>query len=184
MWKKLSSKYVLKNPWYKVRQDKVARPDGSEGVYNVVECGESVFIVPLDEDGKVVLIKQFRYTTQREGWELPAGSIGKGEDALAAARRELKEETGYTADDWKELGPAFDSMNGICDATGHVFVARSLTASPRNEQSEEGITAMQLFAPHEVIAMIKNGEVVDGLTIASLMKFIITASENGEPAGA
>jgi 8-oxo-dGTP pyrophosphatase MutT (NUDIX family) len=177
IWKKLSSVYVLENPWYKVRQDKVIRPDGKQGLYNVVECGQSVFIVPVTEDHKIILIKQFRYTTQRGGWELPAGSVDEGEDPLTAAKRELKEETGFVANDWQSLDATFDSMNGMCDAVAHVFIARNLKDSHVHEQTAEGITGMQSFSFQEIVTMIQDGRIVDGLSIASLMKFFISEKE-------
>lgn len=168
-WQKLSSKYVLENPWYKVRQDKVIRPDGKEGTYNVVECGKSVFIVPVTADGKILLVKLFRYTTQHEGWEVPAGGIEQGEVSLSAAQRELQEETGCTSSSWKEVG-VFDLMNGMTDATAHVFEARDLAVTEDNRQDEEGITKTAAFTPEEVLRMIQEGQIVDALSIAALMQ--------------
>lgn len=174
-WQKLSSRYVLENRWYKVRQDKVVRPDGQEGEYNVVECGRSVFIVPVTHDGKILLIKLFRYTTQREGWEVPAGGVEQGEEPLAAAKRELKEETGLVSDDWEEVA-VFDSMNGMTDALGHVFEVRNLAdLNPADydvrgdDQAEEGITDMRAFSPEEVVRMIREGQILDAPSIAALM---------------
>lgn len=167
----IASTYAYETPWFKVREDTVKKQDGSETTFYVVECPESAFIVPVTDNGKIVLVKLFRYRTQRGGWEVPAGSVDPGEDRLAAARRELREETGYEASEMKELAPSFDSMNGASDAIGHVFIASGVVQSDHNEQAEEGITEMQAFAWNEVMTMIKNGDIVDGLSIAALMKY-------------
>jgi len=136
-WKKVSSKYVLQNPWYGVRQDEVIRPDGSVGVFNVVECGESVFVLPVTEDDKILLVYLYRYPTQRFGWEIPAGGVERDELPLQAAKRELQEEAGYQASQWEKVG-TFDSMNGMTDAVGHVYIAKGLRATATNEKTEEG----------------------------------------------
>jgi 8-oxo-dGTP pyrophosphatase MutT (NUDIX family) len=176
--RKTASTYPYETPWFKVREDTVKKKDGTETTFYVVECPESAFIVPITDDSKMVLVKLFRYRTQREGWEVPAGSVDPGEDRLTAAKRELQEETGYEAKEVRELSPSFDSMNGASDAVAHVFVATGLTQSDHNEQAEEGITEVRAFAWNEIIDMIKNGEIVDGLSIAALMKYYIEIENN------
>ncbi len=167
-WRKLDSKYVLENPWYKVRQDKVIRPDGKEGTYNVVEYGTSVFVVPITTDGKILLVRLFRYTTQREGWEVPAGGIEQGEKPLTAAKRELQEESGRTSSSWQKVG-TFDLMNSITDAVAFVFEAKELTVAKHHKQDEEGITETAEFTPKQILDMIQKGQIVDALSIAALM---------------
>jgi 8-oxo-dGTP pyrophosphatase MutT (NUDIX family) len=176
--RKTASSYPYETPWFKVREDTVERSDGTSTTFYIVECPESAFIVPVTDDNKVVLVKLFRYRTQRGGWEVPAGSVDLGEDKLSAAKRELQEETGYEAKEIRELTPSFDSMNGASDAIAHVFVATGLTQSHHNEQAEEGITEMRAFAWNEIIDMIKNGEIVDGLSIAALMKYYTEIENN------
>lgn len=168
---KIASTYPYETPWFKVREDTVKKKDGTETTFYVVECPESAFIVPVTDDNKIILVKLFRYRTQRGGWEVPAGSVDPGEDKLTAANRELQEETGYQAKEMRELSPSFDSMNGASNAVAHVFVATGLVPSNHNEQAEEGITEMRAFSWHEVVSMVKDGQIVDGLSIAALMKY-------------
>ncbi len=173
-WQKITSKYVLKNPWFKVRQDDVIRPDGKPATYNVVECSKSVFIIPVEvKTGNILLVRLFRYTTQHEGWEVPAGGVEDGETALGAAMRELQEETGCTSTSWKSLG-VFDSMNGMSDAIADVFEAKELTHTGEHEKDEEGITEVRAFKPDEVIAMIKDGQIKDALSIAALAYYLFS----------
>jgi 8-oxo-dGTP pyrophosphatase MutT (NUDIX family) len=103
-WKKLSSRIAYTNPWMTIREDKVIRPDGKKGIYGLMLApGPSVFVIALTKDKKIYLVKQFRYTFQKPSWELPAGNAGK-DKPLAAAKRELWEETGLTANHWKLFG--------------------------------------------------------------------------------
>ena len=171
-WQKLGSKYVLENPWYKVRQDQVIRPDGKEATYNVVECGTSVFVVPVTSENKILLVKLFRYTTQHEAWEIPAGGVEKGEQPLIAAKRELEEETGMTGESWHKIGQ-FESMNGITDSVAYVYEAQGLSETDHNEKEEEGITRVHAFSLEEIATMIQNGEIVDALSIAALMQYVV-----------
>jgi 8-oxo-dGTP pyrophosphatase MutT (NUDIX family) len=177
-WKKVRSTYVLQNPWYSVRQDEVIRPDGNTGVFNVVECGKSVFILPVTEEGKILLVHLYRYPTQNAGWELPAGGVEAGETPLRAAKRELQEETGRKAENWQSVG-MFESMNGMTDATAHVFIAKGLMATSSNEKGEEGITRVKAFTVKEIMNMIAEEKIVDALTIASLMRAQVKASFDG-----
>lgn len=170
-WKTLNSSYVFENPWYKVRQDKVIRPDGKEGTYTVVEKDPSVFVIAVTTDKKILFVHLFRYTTGHEGWELPCGGVNADESLLDAAKRELKEETGCTSDKWQDLG-SFDSMNGITNSTSHVFLAQNLTWIGENEQAEEGITKLKAFSLKEIYELMRNGAVADGLSIAAVMKLI------------
>lgn len=169
MWQTLASRTAYQNQWICVREDEVTRPDGSPGVYGVVEMRHpAVFIVALDNEDRVLLVRIDRYTTGSTSLEVPAGATD-GQDPLAAARRELLEETGYCAAQWGRIG-RMDALNGVARAPEHVFLARDLTrvASARAEQAAEGITGVLWLPFGEVLARIASGQIIDGETIASV----------------
>jgi 8-oxo-dGTP pyrophosphatase MutT (NUDIX family) len=168
-WLTHDSQTVYENAWIRVREHQVSRPDGSEGIYGVVEVrNPAVFIVPITEAGEVVLIRMYRYTLDRESVEIPAGGTD-GQDPLVAAERELVEETGYTAAEWEPLG-LMHANDGVCNAPEHVFLARTLTcADDHGAMAAEGISEVLTKPWEEVIEMIRQGEIHDSESIAALM---------------
>lgn len=168
-WPTLSSRTVYENRWIVVREDDVVRPDGSAGIYGVVEVRRpAVFVVAVTEADEVVLVDVDRHTVGRS-LEVPAGGTD-GEDPLVAARRELREETGFEADDWRELGRSF-ALNGICRAPEVVFLARGLrrVGSNEHDQVEEGIAEVRLVPWARVLDMVRDGTITDGETHAALL---------------
>ena len=170
-WTTTATREVYANRWLRLREDEVVRPDGGSGIYGVVEVANpAVFVVALTDDDEVVLVDLYRYTTGRWSTEIPAGSTD-GEDALVAARRELAEETGLAADEWVEVG-AMSSLNGICDAPEHVFLARGLRAVAGDAaatQAEEGIADVRRVPFADVLGMIGRGEITDAETMAAVL---------------
>lgn len=170
-WRTHRSRTVYENPWIRVREDEVTRPDGGAGVYGVVEVRQpAVFVVPVTDADEVVLVELDRYPTGRRSLEVPAGG-SDGQDPLVAARRELAEETGLVADDWRELGEVF-SLNGVCHAPGRVFLARGLRAPGgpgADGQAEEGIVATHRLPWPDVLARVADGTITDGESVAALM---------------
>lgn len=123
-WRQTTSTEIYGNPWIRVTQDDVVRPDGSPGLFGVVEVrSPAVFVVAVDDEDQVVMVKVDRYTTG-VGWEVPAGGTD-GDDPIAAGRRELHEEAGVTGGRWRVAGE-LDSLNGVCRAPGTVLVAEGV----------------------------------------------------------
>jgi 8-oxo-dGTP pyrophosphatase MutT (NUDIX family) len=165
-WTTRATRTVYENRWIHVREDEVTGPHG-DGIYGVVRMQHpAVFVVALDEADRVCLIELDRYTTGRSV-EVPAGG-SDGEDPLVAAQRELLEETGVSASDWRFLG-RMNALNGIADAPEHVFLARGLTmADATTSQREEGIDAVRWVPFAETLRLIADAEITDGETIAAL----------------
>jgi 8-oxo-dGTP pyrophosphatase MutT (NUDIX family) len=166
-WKKHSSRIVHRNPWFYVRQDKVTRPDGLPGFYNVVVSPTSVFIVALDKDLTVYLIKLFRYPTQQYSIEIPAGN-SDGQPPLIAAKRELQEEAGLIAKKWRLLGK-LQSANGMMSERMAVYLASNLKHTKTNQNAEEGIARVFKVPIRKAFDMVRQGEITCAQTAAALM---------------
>src|SRR5690606_13383280 len=151
-----------------VREDKVIRPDGKPGIYSVIDRDHaSVQVIALNEHDEILCITLNRYPVGSPSIEIPAGGAD-GDDLLAAAKRELHEETGYTAATWESIG-TYSAIPGLMSTACHVFLAKNLTATNTNDQQEEGIYALQFYSYQQVIQLIKESKIHDGQAIAALM---------------
>ena len=166
-----ASRAVYENAWIRVREDEVVRPDGSDGVYGVVELRHpAVIVIAMTDDDEVLLVDLDRHTVGRT-LELPAGG-SDGQRFLDAARRELLEETGYTASSWRELSP-MSMLNGVTVAEVRPFLATGLQRAVEGDlstQREEGIAEVRAIAWPEVLRMIGTGEIDDGESVAALFR--------------
>jgi 8-oxo-dGTP pyrophosphatase MutT (NUDIX family) len=167
-WRTESSREIYRNAWIRVREDAVTRPDGRPGIYGVVEGAPAVAIVALTDDDRVHLVGHHRYPIDRFSWEIPAGACGAGEARLAAAQRELREETGLEAAEWTALGTAFPA-NGATTFELHAFLARGLTAGQAAPDSTEQFES-RLIALSDALRLIDAGEITDGLSIIGLYR--------------
>ncbi len=136
-WRRRSSRYLFESRWFKLRQDDVLLPSGEPITYTVVEHPGYSMVVPLLDDGRVILERVYRYTVQETVLECPSGAL-EGESPESAAHCELREETGWSAEHLQSLGSFFGS-NGISDERFHLFLATGLRLvdSPRREPTEQ-----------------------------------------------
>lgn len=143
-WRTLAAREVYRNPWLSVTEYQVIRPDGAPGIYGLVDPGDNVTIVALDADEQIWVIEDYLYAIQAWGWFLPTGSADHGEAPLAAAQRELAEETGLRAASWEALGASYLSP-GVVTQRSYFFLARELTpGAPRREGTEARMTTRRL----------------------------------------
>jgi 8-oxo-dGTP pyrophosphatase MutT (NUDIX family) len=164
----ISSRIAYENRWLRVREDIVRRRDGSQGLYGVVERSDFVVVVPL-QDGRVTLVEQYRYPVRRRLWELPMGTWEDTPctDPAALAAAELAEETGLRAGRMTHAGLILQGP-GYCNQVGHVFLATELVPGPvAREPSEQGMISRD-FTLAELDAMICDGVMVDGMTLAAV----------------
>ena len=168
--KLVSSRSVYRGPAFRVVSDRVREPGGIVVQRDVVRHSGSVVIMAIEEDGKeqrVLLVRQYRYAAGRDLWELPAGRIDEDEAALPAAKRELLEETGYTAQNWQKA-LHFYSSPGFVDETMTVFLARGLKRGTAQPEEDEFIRK-RLFPLSTLLTMVRKQSIVDAKTIAGAL---------------
>ncbi|NQU77309.1 NUDIX hydrolase [Candidatus Falkowbacteria bacterium] len=170
-WKKISSKIAHENPWFRVREDDVIRPDGKAGKYFVVDTSESVSVIACDKDEKIYLVGQSRYPIGKFSWEIVTGAGDEGVAPLVNAKRELQEEAGLKASKWIKLGH-FNPGTGHSSEKCTLFLARGLSKiKPNREPSEDIILRKESL--EKILAMINNNEITCGLTITSILKYLL-----------
>ena len=168
-WLRLSRRVAYENAWVTVWHDDVTRPDGQPGIYGLVHFANlAVGVVVLDDEDRVLLVGQHRYTVDAMSWEIPEGGVPAGESALDGARRELREETGVTATDWRELGRLHLS-NSVSDEAAVLFQAR---AAHHGEADPDGTEQLEVrWLPFEaVLAMTLDGRITDALSVCAIQR--------------
>jgi len=177
-WTTLSSKDIYQNPWIKVREDQVLNPKGGKGIYGVVSMrNKAIGIIPIDDEGYTYLVGQYRYPLNEYSWEIPMGGGLVEHDILASAKRELQEETGFTAAKWTNICRLHTS-NSVTDEEGFVFLAQELTAGATAfEETEE--LHIRRVAFTEAVRMALNNEITDAISVAGLLKAAILLQQEG-----
>jgi len=162
----LSTETVYKGNFLHVQRDKALLPNGHQSTREFVLHPGAVLVVPLLENGNLLLERQFRYPLQKVFIELPAGKIDAGEDPLVTGQRELLEETGYSANDWHYLGAQHPCI-GYSNEIIHVYLVQGLTAGEHHRDDDE---ALQLFEAslQQCLEMVNQGDITDGKTIIAL----------------
>ena len=168
-WTTLSSREIYQNPWIRLREDQVLKPDGSPGIYGVVEYrNRAVGVVPIDDSGHTWLVGQYRYTQHRYEWEIPEGGCPEGESLEDCARRELLEETGLVASSLEPLLIDLQLSNSVSNETAHLFIARGLRQeAPQPEDTEQ--LAVRRLPLTEAIDMAATGQIRDAMSVIALL---------------
>jgi ADP-ribose pyrophosphatase len=164
-WKKLTSQIIHKNPWWNYNLDSFQIPNGVNGEYYYAHTEGSSLIIPVMDDGKIILVNQYRYLRDRESIEFPCGGVQPEHTYDEMARSELEEETGYVAQSWKLAGE-FNPFNGVTDEMCKVFIAHGLSFIKARPEATEEFEVLQV-APAELEAMIADEKIWDGMTLAA-----------------
>jgi len=168
-WKILSSEQLYENPWISLTEYQVINPGGGKGIYGKVHFkNRAVGIIPIDDEGNIYLVGQFRFVLDAYSWEIPEGGAPFSEDLLTSAKRELKEETGIEAGQWRKLLDIHLS-NSVSDEVSTVYLATGLTFTDAAPEETEEIQVKKLPF-EEAYQMVLNGEITDSLSIAGILR--------------
>lgn len=164
-FKKISEEVLGENPYWSYKRDVVEGFQGEERQYYYIESRGSVMIIPMLPDGRICLILQHRYLQGKESIEFPAGMIEGDAEPSEAAARELKEETGYVADELIKLG-SFGPANASVKDTMHVFLAHVSEQGAQELEEMEDIEVLYR-RPDEIDRLVRHDDICDGITLAA-----------------
>lgn len=167
-WKIQKSRTVYTNPWLSVREDSVLRPDGSDGIFGVVEMVAGAAVLPLDTAGNVYLTKEFRYAIGAPSIEVVSGGIEPGETPLQAGKRELREELGMTAQKWTSLG-ILDPFTSVVNSPASLFLVENLHFSETRPDATEIITSIKLPLT-KAVELVMQSKITHGQTSVLILK--------------
>lgn len=168
-WKTLDTRLVYQNEWISVREDSVLCPDGSPGIYGVVDTRIATGVVALTEEQEVYLVGQWRYPLEQYSWEIVEGGADEGELPLDAIQRELREEAGLIAEDWQQLGPEVHLSNCFTSERAVLFVARGLREVPSAPEPTE-ILQVKKVPLTQCFSMVDSGEITDSMSVIALLR--------------
>lgn len=168
-WTTLEVREVYSNPWIRLTHEEVITPGGSPGIYGKVHFKNvAIGIIPLDKEGNTWIVGQYRYTLGEYSWEIPEGGCPMGESPLAAAQRELQEETGITAQSWTQV-LEMTTSNSVTDERALCFVARELSFGVSSPEDTEELILRKL-PYNKLCGMVMRGEITDALSVAAILK--------------
>ncbi len=167
-WTIVTSHDVYQDPWVQVRKDDVIRPDGQPGIHSVVTVKAGVTVLAVDGAGNAYLTEEFHYAVGRVTLEGVSGGIDAGEDALGAAKRELREELGIDAASWLDMGIVDPFTSGVVSPT-RIYLATDLTFGESKPEGTERIRCVKVpFA--EALNMVMDGRITHGPTCVLILK--------------
>ncbi len=168
-WKHKSGRTIYDNPWIRLDENQVINPGGGISHYGQIHFKNlAIGIIPLDEHNNTWLVGQYRHVPDVYSWEIPMGGGPLAIDPLESARRELKEETGLSANHWEELMRLHPS-NSVTDELGIVYVARELSEGETEFGETEDLQIVKLPF-EEAVARVMSGEITDAISVAGLLK--------------
>ncbi len=168
--KTISSRSIFKGRAFGVRIDTVINASGEETTREIVEHAECIAVVPVDANGDILLVRQFRKAVEKELLEIPAGGIDPGEDPPTAVKRELQEEIGHLPGKIERLGGYYSSP-GFCTEYLYLYLASDLKPSQLYAEDTAGIQTVRV-KPSQIRRMIQNGEICDSKSIAGLLYYL------------
>ena len=174
----LKKRVVFRGPIFYVTSERIKEPTGVEVRRDIIRHPGSVVVMVVDDSGReprVLLARQYRYAADDRLWELPAGRVDPGERELDGAKRELMEETGYSARRW-QLAMRFFVSPGFLDETMAVYVARGLVRGKAQPEEDE-VIAKRFFPLSAAVRMVMTGKIRDAKTIASVLWLAQTQSQ-------
>jgi ADP-ribose pyrophosphatase len=174
VWERLDSRTLWQSRWYNLRQDRLRTPAGHEFSYTLVDHPGAVWVVPVTDDGQVVLIRQYRYTVEDWCYEVPAGGLSARLDqsqrlvqSEEVARRELLEEVGGKAAELRYAGQFYTS-NGISNEVAYVYLATGVELGEAQREPTE-LMEVRLVPVEEALRMAREGEITDGPSALALL---------------
>jgi ADP-ribose pyrophosphatase len=164
-YKRISKSVVYKNPWWQYCCDRIELPSGKPGEYHYALTEGSSMVVPVTEDGKLLLVRQYRYTGNRDSIEFPCGGLKTGATHEETAKNELIEETGFLPGKLESVGN-FNPCNGLLEEICRVYIARDLHYVGSRPDETESFELVPLTI-EELDAWIQDGTIWDGMTLAA-----------------
>ena len=166
----LSSKRIYRGYVINVRVDNVEMSTGKQSVREVVEHADCICIVPVDDQGNILMVKQYRYAIDKDLLEIPAGGVEPGEKPEEAVRREMSEETGFTPAVIRKIG-GFYSSPGFCNEYLHLFVGTNLKPNRLIAEDTDAIELVKI-KPEEIDNLISSGKICDAKSIAGIYAYL------------
>jgi ADP-ribose pyrophosphatase len=168
-WQIVDSESKYENNWIEIVHHQVINPSGNKGIYGQVNFKNiAIGIVTLDENNQTVLVGQHRFPLDEYSWEIPEGGCALNEDWLAAAKRELKEETGLVANKWSIVSKIHTS-NSVCNEVGYVFLAEELQQLEAEPEETEQLKLIKIDFKKAVDLVMEN-KITDSISIAGILK--------------